>query len=126
MRTPDEAFVRQAVGERRVPSDAEYATQMRQAELEVLKAQHRQRLEAKEREYLFLSKLPASAVLHVSLKKQTDAATVLQAFWRGKKARERVARMKTVPREEATPRQRPPPRTAGRGRQRGRVVRGFL
>ena len=54
--------------------------EMRQQELEVLKRRHRQRLEAKEREYLFLSKLPAEAVLKLSLRKQHQAATVVQAF----------------------------------------------
>ena len=59
----------------------------RQAELEVLRQQHRLRLEAKEREFLYLSKLPPNAVMALAIRKQEQAVVRIQALWRGYKAR---------------------------------------
>ena len=80
-------IIQRAVRNRRSQKTPATLDQMRQEELEVLKRRHRSRLEAKEREYLFLSKLPAEAVLKLALRKQHQAAVVLQAFWRGRKVR---------------------------------------
>lgn len=80
-------IIQRAVRNRRSRKTPEITDQMKQQELEVLRNIHRQRLESKEREYLFLSKLPAEAVLKLYLKKQHQAATLLQAFWRGRRVR---------------------------------------
>lgn len=93
---PDQAarIIQRAIRNRKSRNNPKTLQEMRQAELELLKLRHRQRLEAKEREYLFLSKLPAEAVLRLSLRKQSDAATVLQAFWRGRKVRRNYENLK--------------------------------
>lgn len=91
--------IQRAVRNRQHRKNPGVLLEMRQAELEIQKQHHRRRLEKKEREYLFLAKLPAHAVLRMTLRKQEDAAVALQAFWRGKKARQRVTQLKqaTVP-----------------------------
>lgn len=83
-------IIQRAVRNRRSRKTPEMLEEMRRQELEVLKNRHRSRLEAKEREYLFLSKLPAEAVLKLALRKQHQAAVVLQAYWRGRQVRKRM------------------------------------
>lgn len=67
---------------------------MRAAEYTTLRARHRHQLEAKEREFLFLQKLPGDAVLRLALKKQEQAATKFQALWRGYKVRKQFPQLK--------------------------------
>lgn len=67
---------------------------MRATELATLRLRHRRQLESKEREYLFLQKLPGDAVLRLALKKQEQAATKFQALWRGYKVRKQFQQLK--------------------------------
>lgn len=96
--TPDQAarIIQRAIRNRRSRNTPAVLAEMRQQELQLLKEKHRERLEAKEREYLFLSKLPADAVLKLYLRKQHQAAIVIQAFWRGKSTRKRLAGLRNT------------------------------
>ncbi|CAG9326946.1 unnamed protein product [Blepharisma stoltei] len=89
-------IIQRAIRNRKSRNNPATLQEMRHAELELLKLRHRQRLEAKEREYLFLSKLPAEAVLRLALKKQADAAVIIQAFWRGRKTRKLMERERLI------------------------------
>mmetsp|Transcript_2068 Transcript_2068/g.4750 ORF Transcript_2068/g.4750 Transcript_2068/m.4750 type:complete len:258 (+) Transcript_2068:1879-2652(+) len=75
---------------------------LRRQELSVAIQRHRAKLDAHEREFNFLSRLPAEAVLQLSLQKVTRAAILIQAFWRGLRVRRRIEEIKleyrTVPR----------------------------
>ncbi|OMJ70246.1 hypothetical protein SteCoe_31812 [Stentor coeruleus] len=82
-------IIQRAVRNRRSRKTPQTLDEMRRQELEILKQKHREKLEAKEREYLFLSKLPAEAVMKLYLRKQHQAATLIQAFWRGRRVRRR-------------------------------------
>ena len=101
MLTPDQAarVIQRAIRNRRSRKTPATLADMRQQELKILREKHRERLEAKEREYLFLSKLPANAVMKLYLRKQHDAAIVIQAFWRGRSARRQYL---TRPRAQLT------------------------
>lgn len=91
--TPDQAakIIQRAVRNRRSRKTPATLEDMRQQELAIQRQKYRERLEAKEREYLFLSKLPANAVMKLYLQKQHNAAIVIQAFWRGRTARKRLS-----------------------------------
>lgn len=67
---------------------------MRRQELSIAIQRSRAKLDAHEREYTFLSRLPAEAVLQLSLQKVTRAATLIQAFWRGLRVRRRIEEIK--------------------------------
>jgi hypothetical protein len=96
--SPDQAarIIQRAVRNRRSRKTPAVLDEMRRAELQIIKEKHRERLEAKEREYLFLSKLPADAVLKLYLRKQHQAAIVIQAFWRGRAARRKIKNIRKV------------------------------
>ena len=82
--------IQKAVRKRQARNNQATLDSMRHQELQTLRNIHRQRLEAKEREFLYLSKLPAEAVMKLTLKKQQEAATTLQAFWRGRQTRKKL------------------------------------
>lgn len=97
--TPDQAarIIQRAIRNRRSRKTPATLSDMRQQELLIQRQKYRERLEAKEREYLFLSKLPANAVMKLYLQKQHNAAIVIQAFWRGRSARKRLESRARVP-----------------------------
>lgn len=103
--SPEQAavIIQRAVRNRRSRKTPFTLEQMRQQELEVIKQRHREKLEAKEREFMFLSKLPAEAVLKLFLKKQHQAAITIQSFWRGRKVRRRAVPRPLVKRSEKKP-----------------------
>ena len=72
----------------------ELIPEMRRAEFATLRDRHRRTLEAKEREFYFLQKLPGDAVLRLALKKQEQAATKFQAIWRGYRTRKQFQQLK--------------------------------
>jgi hypothetical protein len=98
--SPDQAAVviQRAVRARRARNKAYNYDTIRQAELELIKDRLRAKVEAREREFLFLSKLPAEAVLKLALRKQEQAAIRIQAIWKGwRERRNFLKRKSTVP-----------------------------
>lgn len=90
--------IQRAVRARRTRNNSYSYDTIRQAELELVKNRLRAKVEAREREFLFLSKLPAEAVLQLALRKQQQAAIRIQAIWKGWRERKNFLRRKeTVP-----------------------------
>jgi hypothetical protein len=78
--TEDQAarVIQRAMRNRRSRRTNQYTLDaMRRAELDLQKQKHRLRLDAKEREYAFLDRLPPEAVLRLALRKQEEAARKL-------------------------------------------------
>ena len=94
--SPDQAaiLIQRAVRARRARNKSYNYDTIRQAELELIKGRLRAKVEAREREFLFLSKLPAEAVLKLALRKQEQAAVRIQAIWKGWRERRNFLRLK--------------------------------